>query len=87
MPSGTPASGVVDVAEFIDSQPVGTHISLERSYTELLAQGSLARKAALDVDGIRAVLELRRRFAPSPPPSSDPARYYDLSYYEKALSR
>src|SRR5438874_1321932 len=59
----------------------------ERSYTELLAQGSLARKAALDVDGIRAVLALRRRFAPSPPPSSDPARYYDLSYYEKALSR
>ena len=61
--------------------------SAERSYAELLAQESLARKAALDVDGIRAVLALRRRFAPSPPPSSDPARYYDLSYYEKALSR
>src|SRR5437588_714578 len=59
----------------------------ERSYAELFAQGSLARKAALDVDGIRAVLALRRRFAPSPPPSSDPARYYDLSYYEKALTR
>jgi len=59
----------------------------ERSYTELLAQGSLARKAALDVEGIRAVLALRSRFAPSPPPSSDPARYYDLSYYEKALAR
>ncbi|HZD21088.1 MAG TPA: ABC transporter substrate-binding protein [Burkholderiales bacterium] len=61
--------------------------SAERSYTELLAQGSLARKAALDVDGIRAVLALRSRFAPAPPPSADPARYYDLSYYEKALTR
>ncbi|HSU62783.1 MAG TPA: ABC transporter substrate-binding protein [Burkholderiales bacterium] len=59
----------------------------ERSYQELLAQGSLARKAALDVDGIRAVLALRGRFAPSPPPSTDPARYYDLSYYEKALAQ
>lgn len=59
----------------------------ERSYTQLLAQGSLARKAALDVDGIRAVLALRRRFAAAPPPSTDPARYYDLSYYDKALAR
>ena len=61
--------------------------SAERSYTELLAQGSLARKAALDVEGIRAVLALRARFAPAPPPSPDPARYYDLSYYEKALAQ
>ena len=59
----------------------------ERSYSELLAHGSLARKAALDVDGIRTVLALRSRFAASPPPSADPARYYDLSYYEKALAR
>jgi ABC-type nitrate/sulfonate/bicarbonate transport system substrate-binding protein len=61
--------------------------SAERSYAELVAQGSLARKAALDVDGIRAVLGLRSRFAPAPPPSTDPSRYYDLSYYEKALAR
>ncbi len=59
----------------------------ERSYRELLAQGSLARKAALDIDGIRVVLALRGRFAPSPPPSTDPTRYYDLTYYEKALAR
>ncbi|HYL24975.1 MAG TPA: ABC transporter substrate-binding protein [Burkholderiales bacterium] len=59
----------------------------ERSHAELLAEGSLARKAALDVDGIRAVLALRARFAATPPPSTDPARYYDLSYYEKALAR
>ena len=61
--------------------------SAERSYAELPAQGSLARKAALDVEGVRAVLALRSRFAPPPPPSTDPARYYDLSYYEKALAR
>jgi len=59
--------------------------SVERSYAELLAQGSAARKAALDIDGIRTVLELRRRYAPSPPLYADPARYYDLSYYQRAL--
>src|SRR5262249_54087581 len=59
----------------------------ERSYRELLAQGSLARKGALDIDGIRTVLALRGRFSAAPPPSTDPARYYDLTYYEKALAR
>ena len=62
-------------------------LPLITQFFELLGQSSLARKAALDVDGIRAVLELRSRFAPSPPPSTDPTRYYDLSYYEKALAR
>ena len=61
--------------------------SAERSYAELLSQGSLARKAALDVEGIRTVLELRRRYAPTPPPHVEPARYYDLSYYERALAQ
>ena len=61
--------------------------SAERSYDELLSGGSLARRAALDAEGIRTVLELRRRYAPSPPPSMDPARYYDLSYYERALAQ
>jgi len=59
----------------------------ERSYAELVENGSLLRKGALEVDGIRAVLELRRRFAASPPASADPGRYYDLAYYEKALAR
>ena len=61
--------------------------SAEASYTELLSQGGLARRAALDIDGIRTVLELRRRYAPNPPPSMDPASYYDLSYYERALAQ
>lgn len=59
----------------------------ERSYSELLAaKSATARKGALDLDGIRTVLNLRAKFAPSPPPSANPAAYYDLSYYEKALA-
>ena len=61
--------------------------SAERSYAELLAQGSPARRAALDIEGIRTVLELRRRYAPSPPAYAEPAKYYDLSYYQRALAQ
>jgi ABC-type nitrate/sulfonate/bicarbonate transport system substrate-binding protein len=60
--------------------------SAERSYGEVLGKSPTARKGALDIDGIRTVLNLRAKFAPSPPPSAQPAAYYDLRYYEKALA-
>jgi ABC-type nitrate/sulfonate/bicarbonate transport system substrate-binding protein len=61
--------------------------SAERSYGELVAgRSATARKGALDIDGIRTVLKLRAKFAPSPPPSADPSAYYDLSYYRKAIA-
>ena len=61
--------------------------SAERSYRELLGQSALARKGALDIEGVRTVLNLRAKFAPSPPPSADPAAYYDLSYYQRAIAQ
>src|SRR5438874_1083131 len=58
-----------------------------RSYDELLhpSRGSLSRKAAIDPEGVRTVLALRREFARPARPLSDPSRYYDLTYYERAL--
>jgi len=58
-----------------------------RSYEELLhpSRGSLSRKAAIDPEGVRTVLALRREFARPARPLSDPSRYYDATYYEKAL--
>jgi ABC-type nitrate/sulfonate/bicarbonate transport system substrate-binding protein len=58
-----------------------------RSHDELLhpAHGSLSRKAAIDVEGVRTVLRLRGEFARPPKALRDPSRYYDLSYYERAL--
>src|SRR5204863_385548 len=58
-----------------------------RSYDELLhpSRGSLSRKAAIDPEGVRTVLALRREFARPARPLSDPGRYYDLTYYERAL--
>ena len=61
--------------------------SAERSYRELLGQSSLARKGALDIEGVRTVLKLRTRFAPSPPASADPGAYCDLSYYQRAIGQ
>ncbi|HET7197066.1 MAG TPA: ABC transporter substrate-binding protein [Burkholderiales bacterium] len=62
--------------------------SAQRSYAELLdpEHGSLARRGALDIEGVRAVLELRRRFSRGGEPLGPPERYYDLGYYTKALN-
>jgi ABC-type nitrate/sulfonate/bicarbonate transport system substrate-binding protein len=60
----------------------------ERSYDELLdpVHGSLSRRAALDAEGVRTVLELRQRYAKPAFPLGSPESYYDLRYYEKALA-
>jgi ABC-type nitrate/sulfonate/bicarbonate transport system substrate-binding protein len=61
--------------------------SAARSYDELLhpAHGSLSRKAAIDLEGVRTVLRLRSEFARPAKPLADASRYYDPRYYERAL--
>jgi ABC-type nitrate/sulfonate/bicarbonate transport system substrate-binding protein len=56
-----------------------------RSYDELLKEGILSRKAAIDLEGIGTVLRLRREYARPAKPLGDVSRYYDPVYYEKAL--
>jgi ABC-type nitrate/sulfonate/bicarbonate transport system substrate-binding protein len=57
-----------------------------KSYDVLLdpARG-FARKAQLDVEGIKTVLALRSEYGQPRKTLTDPSRYYDLSYYEKAI--
>ena len=58
----------------------------ERSYNELLgASGTFSRKAAMDIEGVRTVLKLRSEFAQPKKKLTDPNRYYDPKYYDKAL--
>ena len=45
----------------------------------------LFRRGALDLDGVRTVLELRRRHAQLPRDAAEPARYVDLRWYDQAL--
>lgn len=59
-----------------------------RSYDVLLdGKNGFARKAELDEAGVRTVLELRSEYGQPNKKLTDPARYYDLSYYRKAMGR
>jgi ABC-type nitrate/sulfonate/bicarbonate transport system substrate-binding protein len=57
----------------------------ERAYDVLLAEGSgFEPQARIDVEGIRTVLRLRSEYGRPHEPLTDPTRYYDLTYYERA---
>jgi ABC-type nitrate/sulfonate/bicarbonate transport system substrate-binding protein len=43
------------------------------------------RRAAIDLDGVRTVLDLRSRYGRPPRRLDDPARYLDLTWHERAL--
>lgn len=60
----------------------------KRSYDLLLAdKGGVTRDVALDLDGIRTVLALRSKYGVPAKTLTDPLRYVDLTYYEKAFGR
>ncbi|HEY7943198.1 MAG: ABC transporter substrate-binding protein [Burkholderiales bacterium] len=57
-----------------------------QSYDLLLAQrGGLYRDARPDLAGIGTVLALRSKYALPPKALSDPSRYVDLTYFDKAF--
>jgi ABC-type nitrate/sulfonate/bicarbonate transport system substrate-binding protein len=57
----------------------------DKSYGVMLGPRSgFARKAELDADGVRTVLELRSRYAEPRESLTDPDRYYDASFYRAA---
>ena len=59
-----------------------------KSYDLLLAdKGGITRDAALDLEGIRTVLALRSKYGQPQKTLTDPAKYVDLSYYDKAGRR
>jgi ABC-type nitrate/sulfonate/bicarbonate transport system substrate-binding protein len=59
-----------------------------QSYDLLLAdKGGLARDLAPDAAGIRTVLELRTKFGMPRKSLTDPSKYVDLGYYEKAFAK
>lgn len=58
----------------------------ETSYRVLLdpADG-FERRARIDLEGVRTVLQLRSKWSESKKPLTDPAKYYDGSYYNEAM--
>jgi ABC-type nitrate/sulfonate/bicarbonate transport system substrate-binding protein len=60
----------------------------KQSYDLLLGdKGGLARDLAPDLAGMRTVLRLRSKFGLPQKALTDPMKYVDLSYYEKATSK
>jgi ABC-type nitrate/sulfonate/bicarbonate transport system substrate-binding protein len=60
----------------------------KRSYDLLLSpKGGLSRDLAPDVAGIRTVLQLRDKFGVPRKTLSDPMKYVDLSYHDKAFGK
>ena len=60
----------------------------KQSYELLLAdKGGLTRDLAIDPAGLRTVLELRSKYAMPKKTFTDPMKYVDVSYQEKALGK
>jgi ABC-type nitrate/sulfonate/bicarbonate transport system substrate-binding protein len=60
----------------------------KQSYDLLLGdKGGLSRDLAPDLAGMRTVLRLRSKFGSPRKTLTDPLKYVDLSYYEKALGK
>jgi ABC-type nitrate/sulfonate/bicarbonate transport system substrate-binding protein len=56
-----------------------------QSYDLLLAPGGITRDARPDLAGIGTVLALRSKYATPAKALSDPGRYVDLTFYDKAF--
>jgi ABC-type nitrate/sulfonate/bicarbonate transport system substrate-binding protein len=70
----------------MERQPHMTAELAQRSYEQLLdpARGFF-RRAKIDANGLRTVLELRSRYGEPGRLLVEPAKYYDPAYYETAL--
>ena len=65
-----------------------TPMLAKQAYDILLAdKGGLYRDLAPDVAGIRTVLELRSKFGQPTKALTDPMKYVDLTYYQKAVAK
>ena len=59
----------------------------ETIYAELTAgKGGLNRGAKMNFDGVRMLLDLRNAYSGSDKKLTDPLKYVDMSYYEKAVA-
>ncbi|HYM04238.1 MAG TPA: ABC transporter substrate-binding protein [Stellaceae bacterium] len=76
------------IAIFREHLPTMSPELAAKSYDILLApRGGFAPKAELDAEGIRTVLALRSEYGEPRKQLSNPAKYIDLSYYERAIKK
>jgi len=60
---------------------------LEATYNEMVtSKGGLNRRGAMNMDGVRMLLALRNELSGSGRKLTDPNKYLELSYYQKAVA-
>ena len=59
---------------------------LDATYNEMVtSKGGLNRRGAMNMAGVRVLLDLRNELSGSSRKLNDPNKYVDLSYYQKAI--
>lgn len=82
----TPANKAEAVAILRKNLPNMPEAQASRSYDVLLdPKTGFTQKAALNEAGVRTVLELRSEYGEPNKKLTEPQKYYDLTYYRKAL--
>jgi len=76
------------IAIFLKNLPQAGAQGAESSYRILLSPtDGFQRRARIDLEGVKTVLELRSKYGKPQKTLSDPAKYYDDSFYRAATAR
>jgi len=76
------------IAIFLKNLPQANPQAAETAYRVLLSpKDGFHRKAQIDLEGVRTVLALRSKYGIPQKALTDPAKYYDPSFYQAAMRR
>ena len=74
------------IAIFRNNLPQASEQAARTSYDILLApRGGIFKNAQMDIEGVRTVLRLRSKYGEPKKTLTDPAKYYDASFYRAAM--
>ena len=83
-----PANRDEAIAIFAKNLPAAGVGTAQVAYGVLLnPKEGFQRKALIDIEGVRTVLQLRSKYAEPKKTLTDPAKYYDPSFYDAAMKR
>lgn len=83
-----PANKEEAVSIFLANQKGATAQLAQNAYQTLLSpREGFARRAKIDMEGVRTVLALRSKYGVPPRKLGDPEKYYDPRYYAEALKQ
>jgi ABC-type nitrate/sulfonate/bicarbonate transport system substrate-binding protein len=81
-----PANKAEAIAIFRKNLPQMNEQAAATAYSVLLSPtDGFQKKAQIDIQGVRTVLQLRSKYAQPSKTLTDPAKYYDASFYNQAI--